>query len=160
MINRQPKWINPIYRQHSSAILGLVGLDLAFGRHGLIVYCGGMVRIVCTLASDWIFILIPLLRGFYFSKNTLSDVHTHRCLALRFWEEVDRVNVCTHFLIWLFLVSQPSFLGIEVEGIGVKKSYGPINNALYCRREKGMASDLRGLIHCLLLYFFCRCWYY
>ena len=46
------------------------------------------------------------------------------------------------------------YLPSEVEGIGVKKSYGPINNALYCCREKGMASDLRGLIHCLLLSFF------
>ena len=30
---------------HSSAILGSAGLGLAFGRHGLIVYCGGMVHI-------------------------------------------------------------------------------------------------------------------
>ena len=37
---------------------------------------------------NWIFILIPLLGGFYFSKNILSDVHTHKCLALRFWEVV------------------------------------------------------------------------
>ena len=39
---------------HSSAILGSAGLGLAFGRHGLIVYCGGMVRIVCTLTSKHI----------------------------------------------------------------------------------------------------------
>ena len=56
---------------HSSAILGLAGLGEAFGRHGWIVFCGGMVCYrILTL-----FILIPLLRGFYFSKNILSDVH-------------------------------------------------------------------------------------
>ena len=35
---------------------------------------------------DWIFILIPLLGGFYFGENILSDVHTCKCLALCFWE--------------------------------------------------------------------------
>ena len=70
---------------HSSAILGSAGLGEAFGRHGWIVFCGGMVRYrILTL-----FILIPLLRGFYFSENILSDVHTRRCLALIFWEVVD-----------------------------------------------------------------------
>ncbi len=47
---------------HSSAILGPAGLGDAFGRHGWIV--------ILTL-----FILIPLLKGFYFSRNILSDVH-------------------------------------------------------------------------------------
>ncbi len=57
---------------HSSAILGLAGLGEAFGRHGWIVFCGGMVHYhILTL-----FILITLLRGFYFSKNILSDVHS------------------------------------------------------------------------------------
>ena len=36
---------------HSPAILGLAGLGEAFGRHGWIVFCGGVVRIVCTLTS-------------------------------------------------------------------------------------------------------------
>ena len=35
------------------------------------------------------YILIPLLIGFYFSENILSNVHTRRCLALCFWEVVD-----------------------------------------------------------------------
>ena len=32
--------------------------------------------------------MIPLLGGFYFSENILSDVHTRKCLVLRFWEVV------------------------------------------------------------------------
>ena len=56
----------------SSAILGSAGLGESFGHHGWIVFCGGMVRYhILTL-----FILIPLLRGFYSSENTLSNVHT------------------------------------------------------------------------------------
>ena len=39
---------------HNSAILGPVGLGEAFGRHGWMVFCGGMVRIVCTLSSKHI----------------------------------------------------------------------------------------------------------
>jgi len=63
---------------HSSATLGSAGLGEAFGCHEWIVFCGGMVCYrILTL-----FILIPLLRGFYFSENILSDVHTRRCLAL------------------------------------------------------------------------------
>ena len=34
------------------------------------------------------FILIPLLSGIYFSENILINVHTRRCLALRFWAVV------------------------------------------------------------------------
>ena len=30
-------------------VLGLAGLDLAFGRHGLIVYCGGMIHTMYVL---------------------------------------------------------------------------------------------------------------
>ena len=57
---------------HSSAILGLAGLGLAFGHHDLIVFCGGRGR-YRTLT---LLLLIPLLRGFYFRENILSDVHT------------------------------------------------------------------------------------
>ena len=31
---------------------------------------------------------MPLFVGIYFIKNTLSDLHTLRCLALRFWAVV------------------------------------------------------------------------
>ena len=65
----------------SSTILGSLGLGEAFGRHGWIVFCGGMVH-YCTLT---LFILIPLCSSFCFSKNILSDLHTPRCLALRVW---------------------------------------------------------------------------
>ncbi len=57
---------------HRSAILGLVALgEEADAMVGLCFVC-----IIVLFLSHLIFILIPLLRGFNFSEDMLSDVHT------------------------------------------------------------------------------------
>ena len=56
--------------------LGVSGARWSSGRHGWIVFCVHLSYFNLEYLSHLIFILIPLWRGFYFSEDMLSDVHT------------------------------------------------------------------------------------
>jgi hypothetical protein len=56
--------------------LGVSGARWSSGRNGWIVFCVHLSYFNLEYLSHLIFILIPLWRGFYFSEDMLSDVHT------------------------------------------------------------------------------------
>ncbi len=56
--------------------LGVSGARWSSGRHGWIVFCVHLSYFNLECLSHLIFILIPLWRGFQFSEDVLSDVHT------------------------------------------------------------------------------------
>ncbi len=59
-----------------TCLLGVGGARWTNGRHGWIVFCVHLSYFKLEYISSLIIILIPLWRGFYFSKNILSNVHT------------------------------------------------------------------------------------
>ncbi len=78
--------------------LGVVGARWSSGRHGWIVFCVHLSYFNLDYLSHLIFILIPLWRGFYFSEEMLSDVHTEDVAFWRtkcFLRALRRV-ACTH----------------------------------------------------------------
>ena len=56
--------------------LGVGGARSSSGRHGWIVFCVHLSYFNLEYLSHLIFILIPLWRGFNFSEDMLSNVHT------------------------------------------------------------------------------------